>query len=433
MKSMNRKENKKIAVMAAIIVGLMMFAFMPLASANVTSFSVTPTTGIAGAVDSYNALVTTDGVTTIDITIPAGFIAVTPTTGGVEIARMDFWNESRGDYYGYATITSNIADPTTEVDVYCEMQVGGDDFVYTDTEVVVNYNPGTFTPLNVTVNDGIVWVNITLPTETEDGCIHITADCPNLDLLQDVHIAIKQFVRNPLTACDYDFIADGVTATVTITAAEGRGIVVRDAVWFVDTNGDHIANQVFGYGLGVDIPLVWDVGGDNGIAIFRDGVWCVDTTGNQVANLIFGYGLPDDVPIVGDFDHDGIDDIGIFRDGMWCVDTTGDHIADLVFYYGLPEDTPLVGDFDHNGTDDIAIWRDGTWCVDTTGNHVANMVFVYGLPTDKPLIGDFECNGIDNIAIFRDGMWCVDTTGTFVADLVFGYGIEGDIPLVGDI
>jgi hypothetical protein len=63
MKSMNRKEGKKIAVMAAVIVGLMMFAFMPLASATVTSFTVTPSTGIAGAVDSYNALVTTDGVT----------------------------------------------------------------------------------------------------------------------------------------------------------------------------------------------------------------------------------------------------------------------------------------------------------------------------------------------------------------------------------
>ncbi|MEA1998357.1 MAG: hypothetical protein U9N61_03395, partial [Euryarchaeota archaeon] len=85
---MNRKENKKIAVMATIIVGLMMFAFMPAASATVTSFAVTPSTGIAGAVDSYNALVTTDGVTSINITIPAGFIGVVPMSGGVELVRI---------------------------------------------------------------------------------------------------------------------------------------------------------------------------------------------------------------------------------------------------------------------------------------------------------------------------------------------------------
>jgi hypothetical protein len=89
MKSMNRKEGKKVAVMAALIMGFMVIAFLPLASAEVTSFTVTPGTGIAGAVDSYNVLVTTTGVTSIDITIPAGFLAVAPTTGGVEIARVE--------------------------------------------------------------------------------------------------------------------------------------------------------------------------------------------------------------------------------------------------------------------------------------------------------------------------------------------------------
>jgi hypothetical protein len=434
MKNMNRKESKKITVMATIIVGFMVIAFMPLASAGVSNFTVTPGTGLAGAVDSYNVLVTTDGVTSINITIPAGFIAVAPTTGGVEIARVDFWNTSKGDYYGYATITSS-SDYEHEVDVYSEMQVGGDTFEYGPTPQYVDYTPGGVTPFDVKVNDGTAWANITLPTETEDGRIRITIDCESLDLLQDVHIAIKQFVRNPLTACDYEFIADGVTEKVSITAPIGRGAVFRDGLWFVDTNGDHIADQVFGYGQAGDVPLVWDVGGDNGIAIFREGMWCVDTTGDHVSDLIFGYGLPDDVPIVGDFNRDGIGDIGVFRKGMWCIDTTGDHIADLVFYYGLPNDVdvPLVGDFNHNGTDDIAIFRNGIWCVDTTGNHVANIVVGYGLATDVPLIGDFECNGIDNIAVFRNGIWCVDTTGTCVADQIYGYGIAGDVPLVGDI
>ena len=47
MKIMNRKENEKIAVMAAVIMGFTMFAFMPLASATVTDFTVMPGTGIA--------------------------------------------------------------------------------------------------------------------------------------------------------------------------------------------------------------------------------------------------------------------------------------------------------------------------------------------------------------------------------------------------
>ncbi|NQE52901.1 hypothetical protein C5S29_04850 [ANME-1 cluster archaeon GoMg3.2] len=57
MKSMNRKEGKKIAMMAAVIMGVMVIAFLPAASAGVTSFTVTPRTGLAGAVDSYNALI----------------------------------------------------------------------------------------------------------------------------------------------------------------------------------------------------------------------------------------------------------------------------------------------------------------------------------------------------------------------------------------
>ena len=428
MKNMNKREGKKIAVMAAVIMGLMVFAFMPMASATVTSFTVTPSTGLAGAVDSYNALVTTDGVTTIDITIPRGFIAVTPTTGGVEIARVDFWNESTKAYYGYATITSNNANPTAKVDIYCKF---GDDEITTPNQDV-DYTPGKTNTFESGFASDDSSATIKLPTEDDAGSIVITITCTAFHL-DDVMIAIKQFVRNPLTACDCDFIADGVTATVSITAAEGRSIVVRDGVWFVDTNGDHIANQVFGYGLPADIPLVWDVGGDNGIAIFKLGMWCVDTTGDRVANLIFGYGLPNDVPIVGDMNRDGIGDLGIFRDGLWFVDTTGNHLADLVFGYGIAGDVPLVGDFNRDGTDDIAIFRDGMWCVDTTGNHVANMVFGYGLPTDKPLVGDFECDGIDDIAIFRDGMWCLDTTGTRVADQVYGFGIPGDVPLVGDI
>jgi hypothetical protein len=36
------------------------------------------------------------------------------------------------------------------------------------------------------------------------------------------------------------------------------------------------------------------------MVIFRDGSWHVDTNGDHIANMIFGYGIPNDVPVVGD-------------------------------------------------------------------------------------------------------------------------------------
>jgi len=196
MKSMNKREGKKIAVMAAIIMGLMMFAFMPLASAGVTSFTVTPSTGYAGAVDSYNALVTTDGVTTdgvtsINITIPAGFIGVVPMSGGVEIARIDFWNSSTKAYYGYATFTANDTNPTTKIDAYCEL--GG---VTARTTQTVNYTPGATNTFVSNVGGDTSSVITKLPTENDPGSIEITINCTAF-YLDDVMLAIKQFVRNP--------------------------------------------------------------------------------------------------------------------------------------------------------------------------------------------------------------------------------------------
>ena len=79
-------------------------------------------------------------------------------------------------------------------------------------------------------------------------------------------------------------------------------------------------------------------------AIFRNGVWYVDTNGDHVADQIFGYGIAGDTPIVGDINQDGIDDTAIFRNGVWHVDTNGDHVADQIFGYGIAGDTPVVGD-----------------------------------------------------------------------------------------
>ena len=210
MKIMNRKESKKIVVMAAVIMGVMVIAFMPLASATVTSFTVTPSTGYAGAVDSYNALVTTDGVTSVNITIPAGFIGVVPMSGGVELVRIDFWNSSTKAYYGYATFTANDTNPTTKIDAYCEL--GG---VTARTTQTVNYTPGATNTFVSHVGGDTSSAITKLPTETVDGSINITINCTAF-YLDDVMLAIKQFVRNPSVAKVYDFYADGEVAHVNI-------------------------------------------------------------------------------------------------------------------------------------------------------------------------------------------------------------------------
>ena len=447
MKSMNRKESKKIAVMAAVIMGFMVIAFMPMTSAEVTSFTVTPSTGIAGAVDSYNILVTTTGVNTLNITIPAGFIAVAPTTGGILIARVDFWNSSSKAYYGYATVTSNNADPTEKVDVYGEMQVGGEMVVYESTEVDVYYNPGEVTSLAVQMGDGSAWANITLPTEGLDGSIKITIDCLSLDLLDDVMIAIKQFVRNPLTANDYLFFADGLTEVVTITATPGgRSAVYRGRTWYVDTNGDRSADICFGYGQPNYKPLFGDLNrdGSNDVIVYGGRTWYVDTDGDRVCDLWYNFGVDGAIPLVGDFNHDGRDDIAVYIGRTFYINTTlgasGEKGVDLWYNFGQAGAKPLVGDFNLDGYDDIAVYIGRTFYISTTlgasGEKGVNLWYNFGQAGAKPLVGDISMDGGTDIAVYIGSAWYVSTdlgtSGEKAVNICFQYGLDEDTPLVGD-
>ena len=433
MKSINRKEGKKIAVMTAAIMGFMVFAFLPLASAGVTDFTVTPSTGLAGSVDSYNVLVTTDGVTSIDITIPAGFIAVTPMSGGLEIARVDFWNTSTKVYYGYCTITTAKWNPTDEVDIHCDF--GG---VTATTTQNVSYAPGATNTFVSKVGGDTSSAIITLPTETQKGSINLTITCAAFQL-EDVHIAIKKFVRNPLTEGDYDFVADGVKETVTITKPSGRATVFRNGRWFIDTDGDHVADRSFWYGLALDIPVVGNInwhteGQKDDTIIFRDGRWFIDTTGDHVADKSFWYGIPNDLPVVGDINQDGIEDTIIFRNGKWFVDTDYDHVANDAFSFGPADYLPVVGDINQDGLDDTIVSKNGHWIYDLDYNHVADGSFWFGLPGDIPLVEDINRDGLDDTAVFRNGKWFVDTNfdPIHIADLGYWYGITGDKPVIGD-
>jgi hypothetical protein len=441
MKNMNRREGKKIAVMAAVIMGLMVFAFMPMASATVTSFTVTPSTGIAGAVDSYNALVTTDGVTSINITIPAGFIGMVPMSGGVELVRIDFWNSSTKAYYGYATFTANDTNPATKIDAYCD--IGG---ATATTTQDVDYTPGAINTFETGFGGDTSSVRTKLPTETVPGSIKITINCTAF-YLDDVMFAIKQFVRNP-SAGDYDFFADGVKETVTITATPGgRSAVYRGRTWYVDTNGDGSVDICFDYGLPNDKPLFGDLNrdGSNDVIVYRGRTWYVDTDGDRLFDLWFNFGVDGAIPLVGDFNHDGRDDIAVYIGRTFYINTTlgasGEKGVDLWYNFGLVDVTkPLVGDFDRDGYDDIAAYIGRTFYISTTlgasGEKGVDLWYNFGLNGYIPLVGDIDMAGGTDIAVWNNGAWYVSTdlgtSGEKAVDLVFGYGLDGDTPLVGD-
>jgi hypothetical protein len=96
------------------------------------------------------------------------------------------------------------------------------------------------------------------------------------------------------------------------------------------------------YGFAGATPLVGDFNqdGTDDIAVFSAPLWFVDTNGDHLADDVFCYGFAGATPLVGDINQDGTDDIAVFCDGVWFVDTNGDHLADDVFGYGS---TPLVG------------------------------------------------------------------------------------------
>jgi len=261
----------------------------------------------------------------------------------------------------------------------------------------VDYTPGATNTFESGFGGDTSSVRTKLPTETVKGSINVTINCTAF-YLDDVMFAIKQFVRNPTTAGDYTFTTDdGKKATVTITVPSGRGIVVSPGKkWYVDTTGNHVADDVFMYGMAEATPLVGDFGSEDTAVVIPGGRWYVDTTHNHAADQIFAYGMAGSTPLVGDIDGDGIDDIAVVTAGCrWYVNTSGNRVApaaDLIFSYGMAGATPLVGDFDGNGIDDIAVVTPGSrWYVNTDGNRVApaaDLIYMYGMGGSTPLVGD---------------------------------------------
>lgn len=210
IKGKSGKSSKKLVtvVMVAMIVMVAITAFTPLAAANITSFTITPDTGMAGEVAAYMVMVNTTGYKSmiINVTIPAGFGAVAPTTGGEQIAKVDLYEKS--GWFAEATFTSNNANPSTKVDVEV-VSAGG---FTASTTIDADYSAGGKTSVSVP----FLYGDVTLPTATKDGYLNASVTLP-ADLT-NVSIDIKQFVQNPAEPGDYTFEAkvDGDTADATV-------------------------------------------------------------------------------------------------------------------------------------------------------------------------------------------------------------------------
>lgn len=214
------KSSKKLVtiVMTAMIVFSLMPAFVPMAAAaDVTAFTITPDTGIANATAAYTAtLNSTTAWNTLNITIPAGFEAVKPTAGGQEMITADFYNET-GAWCGNITITSYGADLTGKVDVtgYNQSHVSSE-----GTEVLVDadFTAGGTTKIKWPFGDKPEVINLTLPTAEENGTLNISL--PAGADLTNATINMGQFLKNPATAGNYTFDADGKLAYVRIPGIE---------------------------------------------------------------------------------------------------------------------------------------------------------------------------------------------------------------------
>jgi PKD repeat protein len=201
-KGRGREEAKKniikkslSAVMAVVLVSSVLIVSMPLAAADISSFTISPDTGSPGDVSAYEAmLTTTEEFEDLTVELPAGFGAQAPTSGGVQVARVDLWNNTQ--YYGYATFTANNADPSNKLDVHAD--IGGDT---ADATIDVDYSAGGTTHVGSPFPGGAAYADLRLPTDLEDGRLKVSLPMG----MRDFSVAIEEIVKNPTECGDYKF------------------------------------------------------------------------------------------------------------------------------------------------------------------------------------------------------------------------------------
>ncbi len=193
-----------------MIVSAVMIAFMSVATAgNVTAFNITPDWGIAGENSSYNMTMNTTGFNLLNVTIPMGFGAVAPQTGGERIAKVDFWNSSEG-WLANATIKANQTDPSGKVDIEACIKLPLPPLIICTERkgVTANYGSGSTTTIDVGVSGVSINATLTLPRQTVNGSLNISFNIPvSIPKPNNVSLNIGEFVKNPDKAGDYNFTA----------------------------------------------------------------------------------------------------------------------------------------------------------------------------------------------------------------------------------
>jgi uncharacterized protein (TIGR03118 family) len=173
-----------------------------------------------------------------------------------------------------------------------------------------------------------------------------------------------------------DWTGNGVTNIgVFRTASDGV-----TGEFILDTNGNHTMDSgdtTFTFGLGTDRIVIgdWNGAGKDEVGVFRDAasfnaadagdaLFSLDTNGDHVFNSgdqVFVFGLITDHLIVGDWNGAGKSEVGVYRDAssvpttsslfapgtaLFSLDTNGDlafDSGDQVFQYGLTTDQFVSG------------------------------------------------------------------------------------------
>jgi hypothetical protein len=162
--------------------------------------------------------------------------------------------------------------------------------------------------------------------------------------------------------------------------------------------------------LSLDIPLAARSGesGADRPGVYRQGLW-------SFPELRFGFGRGVDQPLMGDWDGDGRDEPGMYDGLSFHLSTVAPpraQRADLKFDLANPDGEAMrsgiavAGDWDGDGTQTMGLFHDGRWALhDAHDFSAAEHEFVFGAAGDIPLAGDWDGDGIDTVGVFRAGEW----------------------------
>jgi hypothetical protein len=165
-------------VKIALVASVLMIGLTPLANAVIT-ITITPEICNSCQMTNYIVQVTSDTPWHWqNTTIPAGISILQPTTGGEQLVRTDFWNNSV--YVGNVIIKSNTADFSGHVDVTATIYPGPD--TATNTQPI-SYGPGDTFTINSPLPGGTSMLQVRWPTATEEGYANVSI--PGL-LLQNI-------------------------------------------------------------------------------------------------------------------------------------------------------------------------------------------------------------------------------------------------------